>query len=186
MVSVDTNILIRLITDDDVEQAERATSLVRTTDVLVPLTVMLETEWVLRSRLGFPAEQVIDALLALGRVPTVNFEQPARARKALAWARGGLEFADALHLASSEECESVVSFDRKFRRLAARLSAAPPVVQSHTTLAESPKAGARTYEAELRGDEATRRPRTRSAGGGSTCSVSPLMRVRDELSGTRG
>lgn len=129
MIAVDTNILVRLITDDDAEQAERATSLIRTTQVLVPLTVILETEWVLRGRLGFSAEQVIDALLALGRVPTITFEESQRVRQALVWARGGVEFADALHLASATGCERIASFDRRFQKRAVRVGASPPVVE---------------------------------------------------------
>lgn len=127
IIAVDTNVLIRLITNDDVEQAERAESLIRTNQILVPLTVILETEWVLRSRLGFASERVIGALQAFADIPTVTLEQPRRVLRALDWAGRGMEFADALHLASADECEGLASFDSKFRKRAGRLNAAPPV-----------------------------------------------------------
>lgn len=129
MIAVDTNVLIRLITNDDVEQAERAQSLIVSNQVVVSLTVILEAEWVLRSRLGFASGRVIDALQAFADIPTVKLEQSGRVLRALGWASRGMEFADALHLASADECESFASFDRKFRKRAVRLNAAPPVVE---------------------------------------------------------
>ena len=48
MIAVDTNILIRLLTKDDPEQARRATIIMESDDIFIPKTVMLETEWVLR------------------------------------------------------------------------------------------------------------------------------------------
>jgi len=48
MIAVDTNIVVRLLTNDDPEQAGRAAAVVKNGPVFIPKTVVLETEWVLR------------------------------------------------------------------------------------------------------------------------------------------
>jgi predicted nucleic-acid-binding protein len=49
MIVLDTNILARLVTNDDPVQARQSASLIDTGNALfVPLTVFLELEWVLR------------------------------------------------------------------------------------------------------------------------------------------
>ena len=55
MLGIDTNVVIRLVISDDAEQTHRARKLVdqsltRDEPVLVSLLVLLEPEWVLRSR----------------------------------------------------------------------------------------------------------------------------------------
>jgi predicted nucleic-acid-binding protein len=61
MLGIDTNVVIRLIISDDAEQTRRARKLVdqalgRDEPVLVSPLVLLESEWVLRSRYGFNRE----------------------------------------------------------------------------------------------------------------------------------
>lgn len=48
MVTVDTNILVRLVTKDDSEQSAQALRIIQNNNIFVPKTVLLETEWVLR------------------------------------------------------------------------------------------------------------------------------------------
>ena len=68
--SVDTNVLVRLVAQDDEAQAQAMDRLLakyaRNGDLLfVPITVVLELEWVLRSRLGQSKAQFIEVLSAL-------------------------------------------------------------------------------------------------------------------------
>ena len=50
MIAVDTNILVRYLTNDDAEQAQLAIDLLNGSEhIWLPKTVLLETEWVLRS-----------------------------------------------------------------------------------------------------------------------------------------
>ena len=59
----------------------------------------------------------------------VTVEDWPRISDALDWHLQGLDFADALHLAGSESCESMISFDnRRFARRAHRLGLKPSVV----------------------------------------------------------
>jgi predicted nucleic-acid-binding protein len=80
--------------------------------------VLLETEWVLRSLYGFSAESLAGALRALVGLRTVFLEDELAVAKALDWFKEGLDFADALHLASAGNARRFATFDRKFAKQA--------------------------------------------------------------------
>ena len=86
---------------------------------------MLEAEWVLRGVYDLPPEQVIPALRALAGLPGVLVENAELVAKAMDWAEAGMDFADALHLAAAAECESFLTFDKRFVRSGKRLSGIP-------------------------------------------------------------
>jgi predicted nucleic-acid-binding protein len=71
VIAVDTNVVVRFLVNDDREQARRARALVDGKDVFVATTVLLETEWVLRSAYEFPRRELIDALRAFLDLPRV-------------------------------------------------------------------------------------------------------------------
>jgi predicted nucleic acid-binding protein len=50
-------------------------------------------------------------LRAFAGLPRVKLEAPHHAARAMDWADGGMDFADALHLASAVACEAFVTFD---------------------------------------------------------------------------
>ena len=54
-------------------------------------------------------------------MPRVTLEDPARALNALRWFAGGMDFADALHLAKAESCEAFVSFNQRLATVAKRV-----------------------------------------------------------------
>lgn len=81
-------------------------------DVFVCTTVLLETEWVLRSVFGFSANQCAKALTGFAGLPRVTLEDPAVVAKALGWMQQRMDFADALHLAKAEHCDAFITFDR--------------------------------------------------------------------------
>jgi predicted nucleic-acid-binding protein len=111
VIAVDTNVVVRLLTGDDLRQSARAVVLFRTEEIWLSKTVILETEWVLRSLYRFRGSRLSAAILALTSLPTVRVEDPAAVSKALGWASSGMDFADALHLASRDESAKFVSFD---------------------------------------------------------------------------
>jgi len=113
MLAIDTNVVVRYLTGDHPEQARRARALVDGQPVFVPVTVALETEWVLRSAYQFKPPQITKALRAFGGLPTVTFEDSGMIVAALARVEQGMDFADSLHLARSAHCEGFRSFDRK-------------------------------------------------------------------------
>ena len=121
MLAIDTNILVRFLTWDHPAQAARATAIIESQDVFIPTTVWLETEWVLRNAFGFGRGAVADRFVAIAGLPRVKLEEPEKLTKALAWMQQGMDFADALHLAASEGCEAMLTFDKHFSKIAAAI-----------------------------------------------------------------
>ena len=54
MRAIDTNVLVRALVQDDPAQSQRALALLKDHPAYVPVTVVLELEWVLRSRYAYP------------------------------------------------------------------------------------------------------------------------------------
>ncbi len=122
MLAIDTNVVVRYLTGDHPEHSPQARALIDSHEVFVGTTVLLEAEWVLRSAYGYPPAQVGAALQAFAGLPGVRLEDPTLAATALDWMTGGMDFADALHLARAQGCAAFVSFDRRLAKAAKRLS----------------------------------------------------------------
>jgi predicted nucleic-acid-binding protein len=118
VVSVDTNVVVRLLVADDRGQASRAKALFGAEEIFVATTVLLEVAWVLRSVYGFDESAVAESLENLAGLPNVRVENPDRLALALQWRVGGLDIADALHIAASHG--DFVTFDEKLVRRARR------------------------------------------------------------------
>ena len=118
MLAVDTNVVVRYLVKDDEAQSARAVEIVESGPVFVSVTVILECEWVLRSFYGFSRSQVADTLAAFCGAPNVEVGQAWAVRQALGFAKHGVDFADALHLAQAEPYKAFVTFDRKVQRKA--------------------------------------------------------------------
>lgn len=128
MIAIDTNIVVRVVTRDDSQQAPRARALMESGSAFVPKTVVLETESVLRSLYRFDRAAIEEGITRLLGLPSLEIEDRPAIARALDWYGQGLDFADALHLASSGRADSFVTFDRALRRRAKRLVHAVPVV----------------------------------------------------------
>ncbi len=122
MIAVDTNVVIRLLTRDDEEQFQKAVTLFGLHEVFIPETVILETEWVLRYAYKFEPSAICDALTRTLGLANVKTERPSVVTQALTLTRQGLDFADALHLASSQECTRLATFDALFIKRAKGLT----------------------------------------------------------------
>ena len=118
MKAIDTNLLVRVLTDDDPRQAARARAVLCSETVFVATTVILETDWVLRSRFELTQRESSRALRAFFGLPTVQLENPDRVGQALDRAEDGIDFADALHIGSATEagCEAFLTFDHALMR----------------------------------------------------------------------
>jgi predicted nucleic-acid-binding protein len=107
MASLDTNVLVRYLwSDTDNEpQSALAIKLIRSAvqagDTLyIPITVMLELEWVLRSNFKLSKTQVTATLSSLLACSELSFESEAALEVALAlYIKGGADFADCTHIA---------------------------------------------------------------------------------------
>lgn len=127
MTALDTNVLVRLVTRDDPELLARAVARVESGPCFVPLTVTLEVEWVLRAAYRLQPSAIAAALTALMRLPRLYFEFEDRVVAAVNRLPSGLDFADALHHASSSAAVRLVTFDEAFRKRAQLAALLPPV-----------------------------------------------------------
>jgi predicted nucleic-acid-binding protein len=118
MLAVDTNIVVRYLTADDPRQFAQAVAVLEEAETYVCLTVLLETEWVLRSVYRYQPAQTVRALRSLAGLPNVMVEDPQLTTVALRWVEQGLDFADALHLAKAQSCDAFVSFNRNLAQRA--------------------------------------------------------------------
>jgi len=112
MIAVDTNVVIRLLVNDDEQQGAKARSLFDSDDVWIGSTVLLEAAWVLESVYGLPGAEIAESLSRLLGLPNVRVENPGAVASALAAARQGIELADALHLCRAPEDVEFATFDR--------------------------------------------------------------------------
>ncbi|WP_340643523.1 hypothetical protein [Phormidium pseudopriestleyi] len=76
----------------------------------------------LRFAYQFKSDQVCSALRKLLGLPNVYLNNPILVDQALLWHENGLDFADAFHLAQSQDCEKLYSFDEKFIKKARGLT----------------------------------------------------------------
>lgn len=127
MIAPDTNVVVRFLVTDDPGQSLRARRLFAHDSVWLPLTVVMETAWILRKTFRFPREQVAAALRSLAGRSNVTLERADLVAQALGWCAQGMDFADALHLAAAGHCAAFVTFDAAFARAAADAPGAPPV-----------------------------------------------------------
>jgi predicted nucleic-acid-binding protein len=138
MIAVDTNVLARFYCDDP-DDPEAARQRVRARRVMlespaifVPLTVVLELEWVMRGFYELPSNTFCDTADHLLGMPHVTVERWEDVKDSVDLHRRGLDFADALHWVSSVACTRLVTFDdRRFVRRARRLARSPAVTLPH-------------------------------------------------------
>jgi predicted nucleic-acid-binding protein len=129
-IALDTNLLVRLLTNDDPQQAHQVADLIEASAAcFVPITVVLELEWVLRGAYKLPREAIIRAFRGLMAIRHLHLEHEEQVLQALDAYGQGVDFADALHLLRSEGCSALVTFDRTFVRRAGELSLTPAVRQ---------------------------------------------------------
>jgi len=127
MIAFDTNLLVRLATNDQPQQAAIAEQLLQSNEVFISRTVLLETEWVLRSRYKILAQQISDFFSALLSQDTIVIENDQQIEQAIKWYDLGADFADALHLAVCDSAP-LYTFDKDFCKVA-RNEGITPVVK---------------------------------------------------------
>jgi predicted nucleic-acid-binding protein len=122
MIAIDTNLLVRILTNDDPIQARRAAKILQSDDVFIPKTVILETQWVLHYAYAINKADIISGFQKLLGLPNVYPENSETVTQAISWYEQGLDFADALHLASSRGSDKFATFDAAFERKARKVS----------------------------------------------------------------
>lgn len=120
MIGLDTNVLVRLLTNDDPQQSARAHKYVesncdRENRALINREVLLETVWVLESAYSYTREDVANAVDAILQTVGLMLESDTCVREALRHYRGGADFADALIATTNDAagCTNTLTFDKK-------------------------------------------------------------------------
>ena len=113
MLAVDTNLVVRLVTNDDKAQTTRAKAVFAANDIFIPKTVLLETEWVLRFSYELDRPAILRGLRGVLGMANVTGEDGANVAKALDWYEAGLDLADALHLSASADAKRFATFDAR-------------------------------------------------------------------------
>lgn len=127
MITLDTNVLVRLITRDDPEQAEAAAEIMRSDALWLPKTVILELVWVLAYTYRLDRPSITLALSRLLGLAHLRVEDALQVAQAVRWHEQGMDFADAVHLASSGNAAELVTFDPKLASRAEKIQGLPPV-----------------------------------------------------------
>ena len=117
MISVDTNVIVRLLTRDDEKQYQKALTLFNKNQIFIPNTVILELEWVLRYAYQFSPLEIGEALRKLAGLEQVTIDRPEELSLALQGLHNNMDFADALHLAiATKSTRHFATFDKKLAR----------------------------------------------------------------------
>lgn len=125
MLGIDTNVLVRFLVRDDEVQFEKARKLIKREvaagrRIFVNQLVLMETEWVLRSRYDLPKNQIIEAISGLLEADDLQFEDEPSVEEALfIWKDAAADFADCLIGAKNRRlgCRATATFDAKASRL---------------------------------------------------------------------
>ena len=128
MRSLDTNVLARFLVDDadDAQAAKQRPAAVSALSqrAFVSVTVLLELEWVLRGFYLLPRRDIVRAMRALAGIEHLVLEDRDAVLSALEGVDGGLDFADALHIARSARATAFATFDKRLAKRAKSLDLA--------------------------------------------------------------
>ena len=125
MIAVDTNVLLRLILNDDPRQIEAIASLMQRAQLFVSLTVLLETGWVLESRYRLPRKDVAESLDNVLVLDGVTIARSVLATWAIERYRSGADWADMIHLVAAAKTDGFATLDRRLARKAGPKSPIP-------------------------------------------------------------
>lgn len=118
MMAIDTNVIVRLLTNDEPCQTKKAARFIEDNPVFVSKTVLLETEWVLRAAYKLNREIITEAFRKLLGLPNIHVEDALEIKQVLDVYSQGFDFADILHVsnASNHKAEQFVTFDKKLSK----------------------------------------------------------------------
>lgn len=123
MIAIDTNVLVRMLIDDDKVQSTTARRVLtlaeaRGMQILVLSEVLVETVWVLESVYHCDRKEISGFLEKLALTGTFLFIDPQMIRRVIGHYKKRGDFADLMivHQAMSRKAVKLFSFDRKLRK----------------------------------------------------------------------
>jgi predicted nucleic-acid-binding protein len=125
MIAIDTNVLVRLLAQDDVAQSERARlKLMQAEDAGEPIrindVVLAETLWTLTRRYKLPRQELQSVVRALLNAAAFDFERRTDIEHAVdLFEHSTADFSDCLIFAKNAAagCRATLSFDKDCRSL---------------------------------------------------------------------
>jgi predicted nucleic-acid-binding protein len=122
VIAIDTNIIVRFLTKDDAKQYSASRKLFETEEIYISDTVIMETEGVLRFAYEFESIEICNAFRKLFGLPNIKLSNEFIIAQVINWHEQGLDFADAFHLALSQNIPALKTFDDKFIKKSKDLS----------------------------------------------------------------
>ena len=122
MIALDTNVLIRILVDDEAQAAQLRLArdfAKKHSHLFIPQIVQVETAWVLGSAYGLEKSEIIRVLEHLRNNTAFVLQNAEIYEEGLsAYRKGGADFSDYLIEAESRAKKSqLVTFDKKLARL---------------------------------------------------------------------
>ena len=124
MIGLDSNVLVRFLTNDDPEQSAQAKQAMESLTVEEPgyvsLIALVETVWVLKHHYHISRDSILTTCEGLLNVPTLSFQCAEDIRRSIHTSRQyGIDLPDSLLscLNLSAGCRSTLTFDRRATRL---------------------------------------------------------------------
>jgi predicted nucleic-acid-binding protein len=125
VIGLDTNVLVRYITQDDNKQAALANALIENLDDASPgfvtLVTLVELSWVLESAYKFTRQQFAQVMQTLMTVDTIKLDRAAVVASAVrVYSASEADFSDCLieRLSAGAGCERTMTFDKAAAKMA--------------------------------------------------------------------
>jgi predicted nucleic-acid-binding protein len=125
VIGLDTNVLVRYITQDDNKQAALANSLIESLDDASPgfvsLVAVIELNWVLESAYNFTRQQFAEVMQTLMTVDAIKLDRATAIASAMRmYADSKADFSDCLieRLSASAGCKRTMTFDKAAAKMA--------------------------------------------------------------------
>jgi predicted nucleic-acid-binding protein len=125
MLGIDTNVLVRFLVRDDATQFDKTLKLIErewrnAAPIVINQLVLLETEWVLRSRYELAKADIVAAFAGLLDAREFQIEdEPSLERALFVWRDSSAELADCLIAERNRQlgCSATATFDSRAVKL---------------------------------------------------------------------
>jgi len=124
MIAIDTNVLVRFLVQDDKKQSRIVYNRFKQAEaehqqLFIPLIVVLETIWVLKSAYEMPRDKILYSIENLMQMPILDFEADhVLTSFLLSGKTHKTDLPDLLiaHAAEAAGCDEIITFDKKASR----------------------------------------------------------------------
>lgn len=120
-ILLDTNLLVRYFTEDDLEKARAVAKLLKNSKEKLIITdvAFAEIVWVLQSFYSFSKEDIVEKLMRFVNIPHIDLNREVLRKTLYYFSQTSLSFIDAYEAAYCEnkELDGIYSYDRGFDKI---------------------------------------------------------------------